>query len=439
MVQLDDAAARVRPLAILIVWMVLVCCGRIEAPPPTSPLDGLLRQYIELAVALGERDPDALDYFYGPAEWVAGIRRNPPGLLQIKQSAATTEAKVRDLQRLSESDRLRQRFLAGQLKAIETRVDLLLGVKRSFDDETQAFFGIRLAAPANEGAGAIRSELARLLPGKGTLAQRYAAFDAKFTIPPDRTAGVFAGALQACREQTIAHMQLPPGESVTVEYVNDKPWSAYSSYQGNYHSLIQINAGLGLTVDRALELACHEGYPGHHAVNVLTDEQLVRGRHRSEFLVQPTFSPQSFFSEALATVAADVAFPEPARIRLERETLLPLAGLKGDDAERYVRIERLVDAVHPAVLRIARSYLDGDLEFARAAAALEDQALMVHSEATLRYLNEYRSYVAAYTEGRDLAKSWIESRAGETHWAAYRELIAHPDAFLHLIAPKPPL
>ncbi len=115
--------------------------------------------------------------------------------------------------------------------------------------------------------------------------------------------------------------------------------------------------------------------------------------------------------------------------------LFPLAGLKPANAERHVAVEQLVETLHPAALAIARNYLDGKLDFARAARAFEDQALMAHPEATLRYLNEFRTYVVTYTEGQDRLAQWLDSRAAQRHdsegrWGAFRELIAAPDLFL---------
>jgi hypothetical protein len=233
---------------------------------------------------------------------------------------------------------------------------------------------------------------------------------------------VLARAIQGCREQTLNHLHLPPGEGVTVEYVHDKPWSAFSRYQGNFRSMIQINADLALTVDRALALACHEGYPGHHAYNVMQELQFVRERNWSEWMVQPTFSPQSLASEALATFAVEVAFPEAERLRFERDTLFPLADLDSKDAAGYLRVERLVDQLQSAQPAIARDYLDGRLEWARAAAELEEQVLMAHPEDTLKYINEYRSYMLTYTLGRDLVARQVQG------WPQYEQLMIDPDA-----------
>ena len=150
----------------------------------------------------------------------------------------------------------------------------------------------------------------------------------------------------------------------------------------------------------------------------------MRDRGLAEFTVQPAFSPQSFLSEAMATVAAEVAFPWRAA-RLRTRPAIP-AGRPGRQPSRTLSPhERLVDELQLAQVPIARLYLDGDLDFVRAALALEEQALMVHSEATLKYLNEYRTYMLCYTLGRH----WLETSLGgpahpqnpdQDRWQRYR-------------------
>jgi hypothetical protein len=409
-------------------------CGRGAVPAQPPSLDSVVREYVRLAVALGERDPDALDYYYSPPDWVADIRAQPPSLPQIRAKSLELTQILEHLP-MPEAQSGRRKFLLAQLRAIAARSDLLLGVSHSFDQEAWLFFGIHLTPAAAPDLAAVRAQLQRLLPGKGDLAGRYAAFDEKYLIPPDRLPAVMERAIQACRDQTLAHWKLPAGEKINLVYVHDKPWSAYSYYQGNYHSTIRINVDLGLTIDRALQLACHEGYPGHHVVNTLTEELLVRGQKRQEFSVQPTFSPQSLVSEATATVAPGLAFSGPERIRIEHDILIPLAGLEAGNTGRYLLVEGLVDSLHPAELAVARDYLDGRLEFVRAAAAMQDQALMAHPDAALRYLNEYRTYVITYTQGRDCVEGWLEKYGAprsepDSRWAAFRKLISAPGGLL---------
>lgn len=378
--------------------------------------DDTVRRYLQLAVALGERDPDSIDYYYGPPEWVAGIRADPAALPAIKQAAL-------DLSRqLQFGNSPRRDFLIKQLNAIAARADVARGVHLSFENQARLFFDLDVPAQGNT-FSEIRSEIDRLLPGRGTLAARYANFDRRFLVSPERVPAIMGRALQACREQTLQHLKLPAKESVTVQYVANRPWNAYSTYQGNFHSLIRVNTDFPLTADRILDLACHEGYPGHHVYNTLVDATLVRQQHRLELMVQPTFSPQSFSSEAIATYAPDVAFPDNDRLRFERDVLFPLAGLPTNEVESYLRTARLVDALDFEQRDVARSYVDGSLEWTRAAAALEDRALMAYTEATLKYLNEFGSFVLAYTQGKEILKQCFSQADPQDRWTLYEQLI----------------
>jgi hypothetical protein len=111
------------------------------------------------------------------------------------------------------------------------------------------------------------------------------------------------------------------------------------------------------------------------------------------------FTPEALDSEASAMLAADAAFSMDDRVRFVRERLLPLAGLDAADVERHLEVEHLVGELQMLQADVARRYLDGGLEFSRAVAALEEQALVPHAEALVKYLNEYRSYVTTYTVG----------------------------------------
>lgn len=417
---------------LLVSFVLALCllpsCSRGTESSTKPSLDAIARDYIRLAVALGERDPDSLDYYHGPADWVSDIRAKPPSFREIKSSAGSL---VDRLQGLSGDKPSAQRagFLIRQLHAIAARVDVLTGKRRSFDEESQALFGVSAPQSVNSlRLAAVRAELDRLLPGTGSLAARYAAFDNKFLIPQERLSNVVDRAMTGCRSVTAQHLVLPAGEGVSVEYVADKPWDGYSYYQGHFRSVIRINADFALTVGRALDLACHEGYPGHHVYNSLQDAELVQRAGRLELLVQPVFSPQSFISESLAAIAPSIAFSESERMAFERDELFPILNIDKSMAAKYARVERLVAELEEAEMPIARQFLDGQLEFARAAAALEQQALMLHSEATLKYLNEYRTYMLTYTLGRAswqdcLNRQGVSQEADEARWNRYREWI----------------
>ena len=293
----------------------------------------------------------------------------------------------------AQEDAPRRAFLIGQLEAVASRVDVLQGARHAFDEEARLLFGLDPHEQGGSGDGpedagrelqsaAVRAELDRLLPGRGDLAARYAAFDRQFLVAPDRLAAVFSRAIEGCRAATRQHIALPAGERVDVDYVRDLPWSAFTRYEGRFVSRVLVNAALPLTVDRALDLACHETYPGHHTIGVLLDSRF--GERRPELFVQPLFSPQSSLHEAAASLGPALAFGDAARIAFERDVLFPLAGLAPSGAARHVAAGRLVDRLWPVEADVTRRYLDGALDFPRAAAALEREALMPSAEAQLR-------------------------------------------------------
>ena len=163
--------------------------------------------------------------------------------------------------------------------------------------------------------------------------------------------------------RTLPHVQLPPSESFTVEYVTNKPWSGYNWYQGNYRSLIQVNTDLPIYIDRAIDLACHEGYPGHHVYNALLEKHLVRDRGWVEFTVYPLFSPQSLIAEGTANYGIEVAFPGDERVAFERDVLLPAGRARSVAGGGLLRqVQALVDRLAYAGNEAARAYLNGAID-----------------------------------------------------------------------------
>jgi hypothetical protein len=283
---------------------------------------------------------------------------------------------------------------------------------------------------------AVRDELDRALPGGGgaaTLLERYQAFRRDFTIPKEKVDAVFRAAVGECRDRTRPHIALPPGESFTIEYVTGKTWSAYNWYQGNYKSRIQVNTDLPITIDRAIDLACHEGYPGHHVYNALLEKHLVRDRGWVEYSVYPLFSPQSLIAEGSANYGIEMAFPGRERDDYERTTLYPLAGLDPARVEEYSRVRDIVERLAYAGNEAARRYLNGEIDAKAAARWLADYALYPRdrAEQRVRFIDQYRSYVINYNLGKDLVRRYVESKGGtpdnpERRWKVFENLLSSP-------------
>ena len=171
---------------------------------------------------------------------------------------------------------------------------------------------------------AVLTQLDRRLPGAGSLQRALRGVPQPFRDPagPARrhVPGRASTAAARARSSTSSCRR---ARRFTVEYVTGKSWSGYNWYQGNYRSLIQVNTDLPIFIDRAIDLACHEGYPGHHVYNVLLEKHLVRDRGWQEFTVYPLFSPQSLIAEGTANYGIEVAFPRAERREFERRRAVP--------------------------------------------------------------------------------------------------------------------
>ncbi|MDQ2978014.1 MAG: hypothetical protein M3R62_02255 [Acidobacteriota bacterium] len=419
-------------------------CGTappLSAPPPSPPparsiaeVNAIAESYVKLVLALGRHDADFVDAYYGPPEWKAEAERANRGVAVIAGEAGTLLERLAKIPEPSEELlRLRHRYLVRQLSALRARAQMLQGKKLTFDEESLALYDAVAPTNTEEHFRALREKLAGLLPGAGPLGGRYEAFRAGFVIPPEKLDAVFSAAIEAARARTKAHIALPEGERFRVEKVTGKSWSGYNWYQGGFQSLIQVNTDLPIFIDRAVDLACHEGYPGHHVYNVLLEKNLVRDRGWIEFTVYPLFSPQSLIAEGSANFGIEVVFPGPERIRFEREVLFPIAGLDPSRAARYADVQKLAEGLAYAGNEAARRYLNGEIDAKSAADWLEEYGLMARprAEQRVRFIDQYRSYVINYNLGRDLVRGWIESRGGtadhpEKRWEEFARLLSSP-------------
>ncbi len=398
-------------------------------------LDASAEAYVKLGLALGNHDPDYVDAYLGPAEWREEAERAKPSLSEIRSRAAQLidALGTGPPPDTDEMTRLRQRALRKNVEALATRVEMLDGRQLSFDEESRALFDAVAPIKSEAEFHTILDELARLLPGEESLLDRYEAFRKQFEIPPDRLDAVFQAAIAECRARTTRFISLPKQESFEVEYVTDKPWNAYNWYEGNYHSLIQVNISLPIHIGDAVGLACHEGYPGHHVNNILWERDLLRGRGWVEFSLYPLFGPKSVINEGSAEYGIRMAFPGDERAAFEAEKLFPLAGLDPARVDEYHQVQDLVQELDYARNEAARRYLDGKFDKQQTIDWLERYALVSASRAerNVQFIEKYRSYVINYNLGKDLVRHYIETSGSTTpsierKWQDFERLLASP-------------
>jgi hypothetical protein len=397
-------------------------------------MNAIAEQYVKLVLMLGQHDASYVDAYYGPPEWKPADS-SKQSLAEIDRAASALIGQLAVLKPAvaSELETLRHRYLARQLESVRARVAMLSGKPLTFDEESQALYDAVAPVHPESDFQATLDELNRILPEKGSLIERYDAFRTAFAIPSDRLARVFDLAIEEGRSRTREHTSLPADESFAVEYVRNRSWSGYNWYQGRYRSLIQVNVDLPIYIDRAIDLACHEGYPGHHVYNALLEKNLMRDRGWVEVSVYPLFSPQSLIAEGTANYGIEVAFSEHERLAFERDVLFPAAGLDPGRVEEYYTVQKAVDKLSYAGNEAARRYLNGEMDRSAAIEWLTKFAMMSpkRAEQRTRFMDDYRSYVINYNLGKDLVKAFIESRGGTDdnparRWSEFVRLIGSP-------------
>ena len=432
---------RYLPLVFLFLPGLAAGCASQSADRPrtsaqgTPVMDRVAESNVKLVLAVGQHDADYVDAYYGPPEWRTEAESQKRPLADLRAEAESLLGELRPYPPASDDEvvRLRHQYLVRQLQSMLARIDMLSGKRLTFDEESKALYDAEAPRNSAEHFQQILDQLEKLVPGEGPLSDRVEGFRQGFVIPRDRLDAVFQAAIDECRRRTLEHFELPPGESFEVEYVTGKSWSGYNWYKGNFHSLIQVNTDLPIFIDRAVDLACHEGYPGHHVYNALLEKHLVRDRGWPEFSVYALFSPQSLIAEGTANYGIEVAFPGEERVRFESERLFPLAGLDPSTAGRYYEIQRLTQQLSYAGNEAARRYLNGEIQREEAVEWLVRYNLSSRerAEQRTRFFDQYRSYVINYNFGLDLVREYIERRGGtesnpEKRWEEFETLLASP-------------
>lgn len=414
---------------ILLAAALFLAVGAKRAP---SPLDGIATDYVHLTLEAGEREEGYVDAYYGPKEWADEAKARPRDVATLRQDARALAERLAAVKpsTLTSDDRVRQRFLAAQLKATETRLAMMAGVKFSFADEAEGLFAVRPQLKPLSAYDPLLKKIEAAVPGDEPLWQRVDAWQNRFVVPADKLEPVMRAAIAECRARTVAHIALPQQERFELELVTGKSWSGYNWYKGDAHSLIQVNTDLPVRIDRAVDLGCHEGYPGHHALNMLLERNLARAKGWVEFTVYPLFSPQSFIAEGSANAGIDLAFPGAERARFEAESLYPIAGLDPAGAVAYDKLLTLLHELAGARMTIAAMYLNGEVDRAAALDLIQKYQLISRkrAEQSLSFTENYRSYVINYGLGQDMVTADLTKagRDSKARWKRMEAIISQP-------------
>ena len=417
----------------ILALLATACVSVAPQPGARRTIDIAAEQYVRLALQIDVLEVGYVDAYFGPVEWRAEAQAAGPRSVAELQSAAdhtielATGVAAHDR---DETSRRRARALLAATRSARFRLAMIGGARAPFLEEAERLFAMRpaLAPLASYEPALARIEM--LLPGDGPLEQRAEAFRAAFTIAPGRLQAVMDRAIAECRARTRARYDLPSDESFRMNFVTNKSWSAYNYYQGDHQSLIEVNTDLPITIDRALTLACHEGYPGHH-VQGLYNERNYRERGWIEYSVAPLYHPASPMNEGGGNFGVELAFPGDERVVFERDVLYPLADLDPARAQEYADFQATLAELSSARLTISAQYLDGEIDRERAIDLAQRYLLVSRGRAAqlIDFTDRYRAYVINYVSGEALISAYVDRVAGtdpQARWSAFERIMAEP-------------
>jgi hypothetical protein len=356
-------------------------------------------RYLLLGLRLGRHVDGIVDAYFGPQELAAAIETEPP--LEPSVLVAEAEALL---------DELEDGWLRDQVAGVRTYAGVLAGESRSYADEVEGCYGVRPQHTDEAVFAAAHARLDELLPGAGTTAERYQAWQSATRVPPEHVERALAAVIEAARAQTRELVELPDGEDVELELVRDEPWWAYCHFLGGLRSRIEVNVDLPASAIELVHLALHETYPGHHTERSVREQVLVRGRGLLEETLVLVPTPQSLLTEGIAETAVSLLVDGDAA-----PALAAAMDGTGLDLARDRAVELAAEPFGLAEVNAALLLHEAGAGEAEVQAYLERWALMTPEWAahTLRFFEEptSRTYVLTYPAGRELCRSYVAGDA----------------------------
>jgi hypothetical protein len=377
--------------------------------------------YLELGLALGRHVDGMVDAYYGPPALRTRVDaepvRSPQQLVsESRRLLADLDAGEGDL------DAERRRWLRAQVEGLLTTARKLAGEPIGYSDEVEWCYGVRPKRVPEDDLAEAHRLLDGVLPGSGSVADRYIAWREAQAVPVDQLQPAIDSLADDLRERTDRMFGLPDGEHVDFELVTNQPWAGFNYYLGDLRSRVAINTDLPVLSPTLPHLVAHEAYPGHHTEHTRKEVGLVRRRNHIEETIFLVGTPQCLLAEGLADLGLEVVVgerPEPVVAEHLRPLGIPY------DAEVAARVSQAGKALNGVRGNAALMLHEDGAGVDTVVDYLSRWSLLPRkrAEKSVEFLTDptWRAYMTCYVEGLPLCRNYV---AGDP--TRFERLITEP-------------
>lgn len=410
---------------ILFIFLLsIISCSYLDK----SPLDETAERLVELTLKAGTIDENLVDSYIGTIEIDTTEEYN---IDDLKKSFELLTKDILEIDADTESKMYRKNYQIGIANAVITRLRVLNAEKISFIDECENIYQYTPEVKEYEYFDSLLIEVDNYLAGDESLHIKLSNYRQNFKIKYSKIDEAFRKSVEEARKVTSNYITLPDSESVVIEYLDGAPWSAYNWYQGKYKSLIQVNMQSNIYLERVLDLAAHESYPGHHVYYSLRDKMYYQDSGFVEFSIYTLFSPVSFLAEGTAVYGNDLVFPGDRKIDFLRSEITGKYKYTYQELKEYFDLQELFSKLDEVQITIARDYIDKKISDETALKYIQKYGLESENSSYRRldFIRRYRSYIINYTAGKQLVDSYIRKKAGndnEKKWQVYKDILEKP-------------
>lgn len=384
-----------------------------------TPLDQFGTNYLTLTLEINKHIDGYVDSYIGPADLKsqveAGEQKPPQTLMADLENLRAS---------LPSDDPQRAKFLTAEFRAIDCTLRMLDGEEFDYLDEVNRLFDINPQLLPEENFTQAHNQLDIALPGGGDLPERFKKWRASYDIPAEKLPDLIELAKRETRSRTTKIIDLIEGESIEIELLGDKPWSANNVYQGNAHSLVEWNTDILTNATALANIIAHEAYPGHHTEAMLKDELLYKGKGYAEIASLLLNSPGGVIAEAIATTALEIIFPDDSHIEWTTQTAISAAGLPPISTNELGAIMKAYEGLGGVAANAAIKYHTGDISQDEVVEYIQTYGLTTKARAkkSFDFMSHplYRAYIFTYTEGKKLL---AQAAAGSDKLPIFKHLL----------------